>query len=118
MQGEKLLPFVASGGRLLLHHGVVDRRRGGPEEQRTGQWSAHVESLSMPRTQGDIMDNVKSGMLILLDEAKGNHREAFLLALDSMGHDARSKQHKHYNAVIKLMMVEWADELDEPRMYG
>jgi hypothetical protein len=60
----------------------------------------------------DIMNVIESGALILLDEAKGNHRKAFLDAIDARGHDRRTKQYRHYDAVIAYMMKEWQDELE------
>ena len=53
----------------------------------------------------------------LLSEAKANnkpspYRFAFVDALESRGQDARTKQFKHYDRIIKWMLDNWSKELN------
>lgn len=48
----------------------------------------------------------------LLTEHKGNHVAAFMDAIGARGTDARTKQFKHYDKIIKWMSNNWSKELD------
>ena len=50
----------------------------------------------------------------LRDEAKANNkpcpeRSAFVDALEARGNDARTKQFKHYDRIIKYMIAAWPE---------
>lgn len=47
-----------------------------------------------------------------LADANGNHRAAFISAIQTRGTDARTKQFKFMDIVIKMMSKEWAEELE------
>jgi len=54
--------------------------------------------------------------LELLDEARANNepspfRFAFVDALEARGTDARTKQFKHYDRIVKWMIATWVKEL-------
>lgn len=53
----------------------------------------------------------------LLAEARTNgepapYRFAFVGALEARGQDARTKQFKHYDKIVKWMITNWAKELE------
>jgi len=53
----------------------------------------------------------------LLNEAKANNepspfRFAFVDALEARGQDARTKQFKHYDKIVKWMIENWSKELN------
>lgn len=53
----------------------------------------------------------------LLEEAKTNkepspYRFAFVDALEARGQDARTKQFKHYDKIVKWMIENWSKELN------
>jgi hypothetical protein len=53
----------------------------------------------------------------LLEEHRGQkapcpHRAAFVDALEARGQDARTRQFKHYDKIVKWMIANWAEELE------
>lgn len=58
------------------------------------------------------LEQVRETMQEELKHAKGNHRSAFLDAIDTRGYDRRTNQYKYWDAVVTQMMVDWSAELN------